>query len=68
MKRAQLLASAIAKAEWRKKENRKSSILGGIGGLLKDGVSVGGDGFEAAGDGLEAVGNFTKDHWRGMAE
>ncbi len=30
MKRAQLLAAAKAKAEWRKKENNKSSILGGI--------------------------------------
>ena len=36
MKRAQLLAAAKAKAEWRKKENNKSSILGGIGGFFKD--------------------------------
>lgn len=36
MKRDQLLAAAKAKAEWRKNENNKSSILGGIGGFFKD--------------------------------
>ncbi|MFW6725206.1 RHS repeat domain-containing protein [Streptomyces sp. MAR4 CNY-716] len=61
MKRDQLLAAAKAKAEWRKKENNKSSILGGIGGALKGGVNM-------IGDGLKAGWNFTKDHWRGMTE